>query len=105
MTETEPARLHPRTPNSTLPWRGLVAFALLGVLGALGPDIAPSRYWPDLDHYIPRYVLLALSVGFGLSAVRSGLRVDRLLGIAVLVVGVGMVTYIIWECLRRINGW
>jgi hypothetical protein len=74
------------------------------VVGALGPDITPSRYWQDLDHYIPRYVLLALSIGFGFSAIRSGHRVDRVFGIAVLAVGGGMVAYIIRECLRII-GW
>jgi hypothetical protein len=73
------------------------------LFGAMGPDITPSPYWPDLDHYIPRYVILALSVGFGLNAVRSGHRVDRVLGIAVLIAGGYMVQYIIRECLR-ING-
>jgi hypothetical protein len=78
-----------------VPWRGLVAFGFLAAVGAMGPDIAPSHYWPDLDHYIPRYVLLALGIGFGLSAVRSGRRQDRLIGVVVLVVGLGMVAYIV----------
>jgi hypothetical protein len=87
-------------PAAALPWRGLLAFVLLAAVGSLGPDITPSRYWPDLGHYIPRYVLLALSVGFGLSATRSAWRLDRLLGIAVVLVGGGMAAYIIKECLR-----
>lgn len=32
-----------------VPWRGLIAFALLAVVGALGPDITASRDW-ELDH-------------------------------------------------------
>jgi len=112
MAEAEPPVVPPASPHPpqppaadvALPWRGLVAFGLLAVVGAMGPDITPSRYWPDLDHYIPRYVLLALSVGFGISAVRRGQRADRLLGIAVLVVGGYMVVYIIRACLR-ITGW
>ncbi len=84
----------------SLPWRGSIALALLGVVGSLGPDIIPSRYWPDLAHYLPRYVLLAVSVGFALNAVRSKQRVDRVFGIAVLVVGGGLAVYIIRECLR-----
>jgi hypothetical protein len=82
-----------------VPWRGLVAFGLLAVVGAMGPDITPSPYW-DLGHYIPRYVLLALSVGFGLNAVRRGGRVDRLIGVAVLVVGLVMVAHIVLYCLN-----
>jgi hypothetical protein len=89
-------------PVTSCPWRGLLAFALLGLVGALGPDITPSRYWP-LDHYIPRYILLALSVGFGLSAVRSAQRMDKLLGISVVIVGGGMVAYIIRACLRFVD--
>ena len=80
-------------------WRGALAIMMLGVVGALGPDVTPSRYWPDPEHDIPRYVLLAPSIGFGLAAVRSGQRVDRLLGIAVLLVGGGLVLYIVTECL------
>jgi hypothetical protein len=99
-----PARDPVQPPAVAVPWRGLVAFGLLALVGAMGPDIAPSRYWPGLDHYIPRYVLLALGIGFGLSAVRSGQRVDRLFGIAVLVVGLGMVAYIAWACILRITG-
>jgi hypothetical protein len=94
----------PPIPEPLLPWRGCVAFGLLAVVGAMGPDITPSRYWPNLDHYIPRYVLLALSVGFGLSAVRSGRRLDRVFGIAVLVVGCGMVVHIASACLRITGG-
>lgn len=81
-----------------VPWRGIVAFALLAVVGALGPDITASRYW-ELDHYILRYIMLAFSVGFALSAIRTGRRVDRVFGIAVIVTGGGLVAYIIYDCL------
>ena len=81
-------------------WRGMVAFGLLALVGAMGPDITPSSYWPNLDHYIRRYVLLGLSVGFGLSALRRGGRLDRLIGLAVLVVGLGMVAHIVLTCLN-----
>jgi hypothetical protein len=91
-------------PPAVVPWRGVLAFALLALVGAFGPDITPSGYWPDLDHYIPRYIFLAFSVGFGLSAVRSPQRIDRLFGIAVLLVGGVLVVYIAMECLR-IVGW
>ena len=78
----------------------MVAFILLAMVGSLGPDIAPSRYCPDLSYYIPRYILSALSIGFGLNARHSKHREDRLFGIAVLVVGGGVVAYIINECLH-----
>jgi hypothetical protein len=103
-TTPHPAPIHASTAGVDVQWRGLVAIGLLAVVGAMGPDITPSRYWPDLDHYIPRYVALALGIGFGLSAVRSGRRPERLIGVAVLVVGLGMVAYIIEACLR-ITGW
>jgi len=102
MADTEPTPSPLATPEPVI-WRGPLAFALLGVVGALGPDITPSRYYPDLAHYIPRYVLLGLSVGFGLSAVRSRARVDRAFGIAVLVVGICLVVYIVRACLRIID--
>jgi hypothetical protein len=82
----------------------VLGFALLGVVGSLGSDIAPSWYIPELEHYIPRYILLALAVGSGLSAARSRQQIDRLLGIPVLVVGAGMVVYIIKSSLRLIAG-
>ena len=67
---------HRLASDVVLHWRGLLAFSLLGALGVMGPDITPSQYF-DIYHYIPRYVLLALSIGFGLSAVRSGRRLGR----------------------------
>lgn len=94
--ESAPAR------DAALPWRGLVAFGMLALVGSMGTDIAPSPYIPDLDHYIPRYVLLALAVGFGLSATRSHRREDRLCGIAVLVVGGYLVVYVARSCLKHI---
>lgn len=42
---------------------------------------------------------MALRVGLALGAVRSGSGVDRVLGIPVLLVGSGMVVYIVWACL------
>ena len=98
-------------PNSTFdfgspatwPWRGALAFALLAIVGALGPDIVPSPYWPNLNHYIPRYILLAVSVGFTVNAIRSRIRVDRVFGIAVVLVGGCMVVHIAMECLRIIG--
>jgi hypothetical protein len=81
----------------------VVAFILLALVGSLGPDFAPSRYRPDLSHYIPRYILLAPSLGFGLDALHSKQRVDRMFGIAVLVVGGGVVAYIINTCLHVIS--
>ena len=68
-----PVPRHPLASDVVLHWRGLLAFSLLGAVGVMGPDITPSQYF-DIYHYIPRYVLLALSIGFGLSAVRSGRR-------------------------------
>ena len=92
-----PVPRHRLASDMVLHWRGLLAFSLLGAVGVMGPDITPSQYF-DIYHYIPRYVLLALSIGFGLSAVRSGRRMDRLLGIAVLVVGGYLLEIIITSC-------
>ena len=86
-------------PKAKVPWRGVVAFALLGAVGSLGPDLTQARYLPNLDFYVRRYVLLALSIGFALSAVCSRVQLDRLIGIAVLVVGMALLTYIIDACL------
>jgi len=46
-----------------------------------------SSYYNDIWGYVPVYVLLALSVGFALSAIRVGGRTDRILGTAVFFVG------------------
>jgi hypothetical protein len=100
MTTQSGATLPP-TPTEALPWRGILAFVLLALVGPLGgSDIIPSPYIPNLDHYIPRYVLLAISVGLGLSAVRSAQRLDKVFGIGVVLVGGGMVVYIASECLK-----
>ena len=100
MPDSEVSPPHEPIRKESLSWRGLVAFTLLGSVGLFGPDLTPSSYWPDLSHYIPRYILLALSIGFGLHALHSEQREDRMLGIAVLVVGGGVVAYIINECLH-----
>ena len=108
MADMEPVAnrdpIQPPVADAAPPWRGLIAFTLLAVVGAMGPDIAPSRYFPDLDHYIPRYIILALAVGFGLSAVRSRRRMDRLLGVPVLVIGGYLVVYIVRWCMIY-GGW
>jgi hypothetical protein len=95
-----------RTAQNTLwplPWRGPLAFVLLGIVSVLGPDITPSQYWPDLVHYIPRYVLLAFSIGFGLAAIGSPQRIDKMFGIAVIIAGGWMIVHIATECLRIIK--
>ncbi len=99
MAEVEPPPTRPDSPELEC-WRGGLGFVLLATVGMMGPDITPTVYFPNLDHYIPRYVLLALSVGLGLSAVRSGKRLERVFGLAVLIAGLGMVAYIIRACLR-----
>ena len=93
----------PKVLGFAASWCGIAGFVLLAIVGGMGPDIAPSGYYPDLMHYIPLYVLLALSVGFGLSAVRSSRRVDRVFGIAVLTVGLYMVIYVVTECCKMIG--
>ncbi|MCE9532397.1 MAG: hypothetical protein K8T89_14945 [Planctomycetes bacterium] len=101
MTQTE---LPPATAkaNENLRWRSLIGLALLGIVGVVGlisPYYLPSTYNPrhDWDHYLLRYALLAFAVGFGLSAVRSRERVERLLGTAVIVTGILLVAYIAWD--------
>jgi hypothetical protein len=89
----------PPAANTILPWRGLLGFILLAIVGAMGSDITPSRYYPDLVHYVPRYIILALAVGFGLSAVRSRQEMDLLLGMPVLFLGGFFVVYIVYWCL------
>lgn len=103
MPDSQTPPMNDTPQRASLPWLGFIAFTLLGVVGALGPSITPSMKEPDPADYIPRYILLALSVGFSLHAIRSKQRVDRTFGIAVLVVGTGMVAYIVRECLRIIN--
>jgi hypothetical protein len=104
LSELPPAQPSPPPPPPlTIPWRGLLAFALIVVFAGHLPWAIPNPYFP-VDYYIPPFVLLALGVGVGLSAARTGKDLDRLLGIGVLVAGGGMVVYIISDCLRIING-
>src|SRR5262249_36320863 len=103
MLEARSTSSQPLRAQLSLPWRGLAALAILFVVGAIGSDIIPTGKRPEINHYIPAIVLLALSVGFGLSAVRSRQRAERPLGIAVLTVGCGMVAYIAWIYLGIIN--
>jgi hypothetical protein len=56
-------------------------------------QLTPSRYHGE-DHYIPRYILIAISLLLAVSAVRSGQRLDRVIGIAVLAVSGGLLIYI-----------
>jgi hypothetical protein len=95
MNRNDPADLDMGSQSRAIPWKGLTAFVLLAFVGAFGSDITASPYYPNPDHYIPRYVLLAFSVGLGISAVRSSRRMDRLIGVAVLGVGISLVAYII----------
>jgi hypothetical protein len=53
----------------------------------VGYPLLPSSYYNDFEGYVPVFALLALSVGFGLSALRAGGKVDRIIGTAVFVVG------------------
>lgn len=99
---TTPDSFQASKPVPTIPWSGLLAFGILAVVGSMGPDITPSRYW-TINHYIPRYVLLALSIGFGLSALRSSQRLNRLLGIAVVAVSGVTVAYIVYNCLNILS--
>ena len=83
--------------NIEVAWRGAVAFTVIVVIGmTAGPDIAPSRYWPDLNHYLPTYVLLSFAMGLGLSAVRSSIRADLLMGVPVLLLGGSLIAHILW---------
>jgi hypothetical protein len=89
-------------PKLIMSWRGLLAIGPFPLIAMMGPDLTPSRYF-GVEHYIPRYILLALSVGFGLNAIRRGTRADRLIGIAVLVVGVGLIGCVAWDCVSIIR--
>lgn len=88
---------HRLLQNTEVAWRGAVAATLIVVIGVTAaPDIAPSRYFPNLNHYLPTYVLLAFAMGFGLSAVRSPVRADFLMGVPVLLLGGLLVAHILW---------
>ncbi|WP_149111602.1 hypothetical protein [Limnoglobus roseus] len=65
-------------------------------MAALGPLLTPINWWPYSEYYVPKYVLLALSVGCGLRAVRSGWWGDRVCGLIALLVGGGTTAYIVW---------
>ncbi|CAN5322249.1 hypothetical protein BH11PLA2_BH11PLA2_00750 [soil metagenome] len=90
--------------TSEVPVVGLTAFACLAIVGSMGTDILPTQYYPDLIHYIPRYCVLAISVGCGISAIRSRNRMNRLLGYATTFVGLALTCRIVEFCLR-INGY
>jgi hypothetical protein len=102
---TDPRERQLATPVSSYDtsWRGWLAFGLLVAVGALGPDISPSRYYPDLDHYLSRYILLALSVGCAIHAIRAGRRGDQLIGLGVLVAGLGLVAHVVRDSLRTLG--
>jgi hypothetical protein len=86
--------------SQPLPWRGVVA---LGLLVASRPGLsAPTGYFPNVGHYAVWYVLLALSVGVGLSAARSTGRINRILGVPVVVVGALLCARTAWDCLAII---
>jgi hypothetical protein len=78
----------------SLTWGGALAVGLIAVLGVLGPNLIASPYFPDFSHYVQRVVVLALAVGVGIAAVRSSARGDRVVGLAVVTVGLALVVYI-----------
>jgi hypothetical protein len=102
MNEAQPPKDAPPTDWS-LTWRGALAFGLLATLGVLGPDLIPSPYFPDFSHYVERVVVLALAVGMGIAALRSSARGDRVIGLAVVIVGLALVLYIAAHSINRLS--
>src|SRR5207302_573154 len=80
-------------------WRGVVARSLLVIFGLSRPE-PPTRYFPYLEHYLYWYIVLPVCVGIGLSAARSPGRSDRLLGLAVVVVGGLLCVQTAWDCMK-----
>ena len=50
------------------PWRGVLALVCMFAHAMVGYPLLPSSYYNDFEGYVPVFVLLALSVGFGLGA-------------------------------------
>jgi hypothetical protein len=86
-------------PDWSITWRGGLAFALLAAVGGLGPTLFPSAYIPDIKSYLWSVIALALAVGIGVSAVRSAVRGDRVIGLAVTLVGGLLIALIAIDCI------
>jgi hypothetical protein len=93
----------PPLPDWSLTWRGGLAFALLAAVGGLGPTLFPSAYIPDIKSYLWSVIVLALAVGTGVSAVRSPVRGDRVIGLAVTFVGGLLIALIAINCMTILS--
>ena len=71
---------------SRVPWRSVVAVTCMLGHGMFGYPLLPSSHYNDFEGYLPVFTLLALAVGFGLSALRAGGKFDRLVGTAVFII-------------------
>jgi hypothetical protein len=97
---------HAEHPPAALPvpWRGAVALACLMVAAAFGPDLWPGSKAPGFGQRVVPVVFLAVAAGAGLNAMRSASPVDRVLGLAAVVIGVVLAAFVAADCLR-ILGW
>src|SRR4051812_34076029 len=96
MTGTDPLP----TASITVPWRGILAVGCLIVVAGLGPSLWASPYVDDFGEYVVRVAFLGIAVGAGVGGMRSRSRLDRILGIAAVLVGGGLAGLIAADCLR-----
>jgi hypothetical protein len=73
------------------------------VLAGLGPSLDITSYIGS-EADVARIIVLGVAVGVGVGALRSLSRLDRMLGAAVVPVGVLLVVRFASECLRKL-GW
>ena len=97
-----PTNLHsrPSSPNWSITWRGPLAFGLLTTVQAFGTSLFPNPYIREMEQFLAPAVILALSVGVGIDAVRSKARGDRVIGLAVIAVAGYFIISIAADCLR-----
>lgn len=91
----------PATPviAGPFPWRGIVAFACMAVVAGLGPGLYVSSK-VSVEVYILEAIFLGTGIGVGISGIRSQSRVDRVICIAVVLVGIGLAVLITKDCIR-----
>ena len=90
-----------RSAVLAFPWRALTAIGcVIAIFVRGGPLFADKAHaWPT---YVPTIVLVAIAIALGISAVRSQIHYERLLGLPAVVAGCLLAALMAYDSLATI---